>query len=70
MTVPRSYLSSSGTVTGDQFEDGGGAVEGALAGSGDGEEGVGKQADRGPAVPEVQVVTWSLSRPAACFASW
>jgi hypothetical protein len=30
---------------------GGAAVEGALAGGGHGEEGVGEQADRGPAVP-------------------
>ena len=36
---------------GDQPEDAGAAVAGALAGGGDGEEGVGEQADRGPAVP-------------------
>ena len=35
----------------DEPEDAGAAVQGALAGGGDGEEGVGEQADRGPAVP-------------------
>ena len=40
-----------GDGDGDELEDAGAAVEGALAGGGDGEEGVGEQADRGPAVP-------------------
>jgi hypothetical protein len=38
-----------GDGDGDEPEDVGAAVEGALAG--DGDEGVGEQADRGPAVP-------------------
>ena len=36
---------------GDEPERGGAAVEGALAGGGHGEEGIGEQADRGPAMP-------------------
>ncbi len=51
-----------GDGDGDQLgEDAGCGVEGALAGGGDGEEGEGEQADRGPAVQDVQVVTWPLS---------
>ena len=40
-----------GDGDGDEPWDAGAVVEGALAGGGDGEEGVGEQADRGPAVP-------------------
>src|SRR5262249_59054836 len=36
---------------GDQVEDAGAAVRGALAGGGHGEERAGEQAERGPAVP-------------------
>jgi hypothetical protein len=36
---------------GDEAECGGAAVAGALAGGGHGKEGIGEQADRGPAVP-------------------
>jgi hypothetical protein len=40
-----------GDGNGDQAEFAGPAVAGALEGGGHGEEGVGEQADRGPAVP-------------------
>jgi hypothetical protein len=40
-----------GDGDGDQFEETGAGVEGALAGGGDGEERGSEEADRGPAVP-------------------
>jgi hypothetical protein len=47
---PAELPEQLGDGDGDELEDAGAAVEGALAGGGDGEEGVGEQADRGPAV--------------------
>ncbi len=48
---PAELPEQLGDGDGDEPEDAGAAVEGALAGGGDGEECVGEQADRGPAVP-------------------
>jgi hypothetical protein len=48
---PPELSQQFGDGDGDQPEFAGAAVAGALAGGGDGEEGVGEQADRGPAVP-------------------
>ena len=48
---PAELPEQLGDGDGDEPDDADAAVEGALAGGGDGEEGVGEQADRGPAVP-------------------
>ena len=50
MTMPRSCLTSSGMVTGISSRRAVVPSEGALTG-GDGKEGIGERADRGPAVP-------------------
>jgi hypothetical protein len=62
--MPRSCLTSSGTVAGIS------SSMLALPGSGHGEESAGEQVDHGPTGQEVQVVTWPLSSPLTCFNSW
>jgi hypothetical protein len=83
MTVPRGCLEQLGDGDGEQAEDGGVAVTGALPGGCGGEESACKQADRGPAVPGgpggdlavvqagdllVQLVILSVSRRATAAA--